>query len=62
MTNLAPSILKQCLLPQTGAGTAGNRPHHRGTVSGDPILQPTQICEAIHMRATEHRWAMTFCD
>ena len=31
MTELASSIQKQCLLPQTTAGIAGNRPRPRGT-------------------------------
>ena len=44
MTELASSIPKQCLLPQTTAGTAGNRPHHRGSFFGwlvhSPVLDP----------------------
>ena len=53
MIELAPSILKRCLLPQTIAGTAGDRPHGPPSFFGLRIPISTkkaaQIRSAIHV-------------
>ena len=49
MTELAFGILKQCLLPQTIAGTAGNRPHWRGTFFYREYEYHAQIRSADHV-------------
>ena len=48
-----PSILKRCLLPQTIAGTAGDRPHRRGSFFVTEYVSHAQIRSAGHVRALD---------